>query len=67
MSYQIKHFNENSVRHSSIFLSRLTSYTERLIMNMDADIRVQLLIRYTAIVRHCRKNGNVLRQYVSNL
>lgn len=57
MSYQIKHFNEKLMHHSSNFLSRLTSYTEGLTMNMDYNTG------YSATVRHWRENGKVLRQW----
>jgi len=47
---------------SNILLSRLIPYTEEVIglINVDSNVTVQLLIIYSAFVKHLRKNGNTM-------
>jgi len=54
---------------SPILLSRLTLYTGKLsgIISVDFDATGQLLITYSAFVRHLRKNGNTMKQCISCL
>jgi len=37
------------------------------IITVNFDMRDQLLIRFSAPIRHCRKNGSKMGQYISYL
>jgi hypothetical protein len=52
---------------SNILLSRLGLYVDKIIgiISVCSDMRDQLLIRFSASVKHWRKNESTIRQYIS--
>jgi hypothetical protein len=53
----------------NILVSRLTPYVDEIIGDHQCDFNIidKLLIRCFAFVRYWRKNGSVMRQYISHL
>jgi hypothetical protein len=52
---------------SNILLSMLSPDIDKImvIINVGFGVTDQLLIRFSAFVRYCRKNGSTMRQYIS--
>jgi hypothetical protein len=50
----------------NILLSMLSPYIDEIIGNhqLGFDITDQLLIRFSAFFRYCRRNGNTMRHYI---
>jgi hypothetical protein len=52
---------------SNILVTRLTPYIDENIGDYHCDVTDQLYIRYSAFIKHWRKNRSVTGQYISYL
>jgi len=64
---EVYHFCQLHKILSSILLSRLTPYAEKLltIMSVNFNVTSQLLILYYAFIKYLRRNGNNMKQCIS--